>query len=137
MFIPRCTADFPDVSEGITTSIFRLTESGAGERWNYWKKIYNMNKKNSPFLNKYFNFNFWCLLHVSKPRVHLQEDGCVYRYGITCFMCISISSNLVGRTVCSIHTVLPYLHIQPSSWKWNLRLETCRRHQKLKIGIWI
>ena len=26
----------------------------------------------------------WCLLHVSNPRGHLQEDGCMYSYGIIC-----------------------------------------------------
>jgi hypothetical protein len=41
---------------------------------------------NAPFLNLYFNF--WCLL----PRVHLQEDGCIYSYGRVRFTCISISS---------------------------------------------
>ena len=48
-----------------------------------------------------FCFNiliFCCLLHVSKPKVHLQEDGCIYRYGVVCFTCISISS-LAGRRV--------------------------------------
>jgi len=32
------------------------------------------------------------------------------------------------------HT-LPYLYIQPSSWRWTLGFETCRhgRHQKIKI----
>ena len=27
---------------------------------------------------------------------------------------------------------LPYLYVQPSSWRWIFRFETCRRHQKLK-----
>ena len=48
-----------------------------------------------------FNFQFLiflCLLHVSKPRVHLQADSCTYRFGTAYFTCISISS-LVGRTV--------------------------------------
>jgi hypothetical protein len=27
-------------------------------------------------------FNVWCLLHVTSRRVHLQEDGCIYWYGI-------------------------------------------------------
>jgi len=27
-------------------------------------------------------FNFLCLLHVSNPKVHLQEDSCIYSYGI-------------------------------------------------------
>ena len=33
-------------------------------------------------------FDFWCLLHVSKLWVHLQEDGCTNRYGIVCCTCI-------------------------------------------------
>ena len=41
-------------------------------------------------------FNFLCLLHVSNPMVHLQEDGCIYSYGTVRFTCIGISS-LVGR----------------------------------------
>jgi len=37
-------------------------------------------------------------LPVLKPRVYLQEDGSVYRYGIVCFMCISIQvSSRAGR----------------------------------------
>jgi hypothetical protein len=36
-------------------------------------------------------FSFlWCLLHVSNPRIHLQEDGCTYRYGTVCFTCIGV-----------------------------------------------
>ena len=46
---------------------------------------YNINQQNAPFLNWYFNLR--CLLHGSKPRVHLQEDNCMYRYGIVCFTC--------------------------------------------------
>ena len=42
---------------------------------------------------------FLCLLHILNPRVHLQEDGFVYRHGILCFKCIGISS-LVGRRGC-------------------------------------
>jgi len=30
------------------------------------------------------------------------------------------------------HTV-PYMYIQPSSWRWTLGLEKWRRHQKIKI----
>jgi hypothetical protein len=39
---------------------------------------------------------FYTLLHFSKPRVHLQEEGCIYSYGMVCFKC---SSNrvLVGK----------------------------------------
>jgi hypothetical protein len=29
-------------------------------------------------------FNFLCILHVSKLRVHLQGDGFINRYGIVC-----------------------------------------------------
>ena len=48
------------------------------------------------------------ILHVSKSRVQLQEDGCICRYDIQdvlhalytgCFACIRISS-IVGRRVC-------------------------------------
>jgi hypothetical protein len=35
-------------------------------------------------------------LHVSNPRVRLQEDGCTYRCVIVCFTCIRMNS-LVGR----------------------------------------
>jgi hypothetical protein len=47
----------------------------------------------------------WCLLHVSKPRVHLQKVGYIYRYG-TCFTCVSTRS-LVGRRKRSILIIWP------------------------------
>ena len=51
-----------------------------------------------------FSFSiFCCLLHVSNPRVHLQEGGCIYRYGMVCFTCSSISG-LVGKKVRSTYT---------------------------------
>jgi hypothetical protein len=34
--------------------------------------------------SKLISLIFLCLLHVSKPGVHLQQDGCIYRYGIAC-----------------------------------------------------
>ena len=37
--------------------------------------------------------------------VHLQEDCCIYRYGIVCFTFIFISS-LVGRRVYSIDVII-------------------------------
>ena len=52
---------------------------------------------------------FWCLRHISKPRVHLQEDCFIYCYDMERFTCTSISSlarrgvcisSLVGRGVC-------------------------------------
>jgi len=43
---------------------------------------------------------------VSNPRVHLQEDGCNYSYGMVCFTCIGMN-RLIGRTVCSIYSRLP------------------------------
>ena len=30
-------------------------------------------------------FNSWCLLRISNPRIHLQEDGCIYSYGTVRF----------------------------------------------------
>ena len=81
-----------------------------------------------------------------------------------CFTCISLSSTVGGRARSIVeymwtcdrtleyigeHTLpptrllilmhvkhpVPYLYIQPSSWRWNLGFETCRRHQQLKIKI--
>jgi len=37
---------------------------------------------------------------------------------------------------CKRHSI-PYLYIQPSSWRWTLGFETCRRHHKLRIKILI
>jgi len=42
-------------------------------------------------------FNFLRLLHVSNPRVHLQEDGSIYSYGTVRFTGISISSLVSWR----------------------------------------
>jgi hypothetical protein len=47
-------------------------------------------------------FNFLYLLHVSNPKVHLQEYGCIYSCGMVRCTCISIS-NLVGRAVFDIN----------------------------------
>ena len=56
---------------------------------------------------------FQCLLHVSNPRVHLQEDGYIYSYGMVRFAFIGISS-LIGRRLCAIlRYATSYLHIQP------------------------
>jgi hypothetical protein len=49
---------------------------------------------------------FW-LLYISNPRVHLQEDDCVYSYDMVRFTCFSISS-LVDRKVRSEPTNVPY-----------------------------
>jgi len=39
-----------------------------------------------------------------EPRVHLQEDGCIYSYGTACCTCISIKQsnmlNIVFGTYC-------------------------------------
>ena len=57
----------------------------------------------------------------------------MYMYGIICFTCISVSS-LVGRLLILMHVqhTIPYLYVQPCSWRWILRFESCRRHHKLK-----
>ena len=57
-------------------------------------------KQNAPFLI----FKFFCLLHVSNPRVHLQKDGCIYSYSIVRSICISISS-LVKYTLLRSRTI--------------------------------
>ena len=31
-----------------------------------------------------------------------------------------------------VKRILPYLLVQPSSWRWTLSIETCGRHHKLK-----
>jgi hypothetical protein len=43
--------------------------------------LYNINQKITHRINQYFNL--WCLLHVSKERVHLHEDSvntCMVHY---------------------------------------------------------
>ena len=105
------------------TSYSLFPENDLKMQW----QLYIINQKMHISIINILIFNCLWLLHVSKPRVHLQEDGCFFRYGIVCFTCISASS-LVGRRVCSI---------QPSSWRWTFGFETCRRHQKLRIKILI
>jgi len=41
------------------------------------------------FLNQYFIFWVWCLIHVSNTRVHLQVDGCICSYGMVRVTCPS------------------------------------------------
>jgi len=41
----------------------------------------------------------YCILLVSKPRVHLQEGGCTYRCGIICLHTNGISSLVSGCLV--------------------------------------
>jgi len=47
---------------------------------------------------------FWCLLHVSNPRVHRQEDG-IYSYGMVRLTCFSISSLPEACKTCNTITV--------------------------------
>jgi hypothetical protein len=42
-----------------------------------------------------FSF-FCCIQHVLNLRVHLQEDGCLYSFGMVLITCISVRSQ-VGR----------------------------------------
>ena len=42
-------------------------------------QFYNTYQRNTHF---WINILiFWCLLHVSNPKVHVQDDGCMYSYG--------------------------------------------------------
>jgi hypothetical protein len=41
-------------------------------------------------MNLFYYSNLCCLLHVSKPRVHLQEDSCICSYGIVCSIYIYV-----------------------------------------------
>jgi hypothetical protein len=109
-------------------------------------QLYNINQRNAHFLNQYFNFEFLCLLRDLNPRVHLQEDGCIYSNGMVHFTCIGISC-LAGRNI--EHTILPtrpliamhvkrtipLLYTHPCSWRWTLRSKACRRYQKLIIKV--
>ena len=81
--------------------------------------LYGINQKKICMFPKliFWFLIFWFLLHVSNPRVHLQEEGCIYSYCTVRFTCFSISS-LVGRRVYS-------------SWKWILGFETCGTHQNI------
>jgi len=73
---------------------------------------------------------FLCLLHFSDPTVHLQEDGCVYRYVVVRFTCIKFDSR-VGRRVCStillISDALRHITEEPQTilhkWKPTLKLQ--------------
>jgi hypothetical protein len=61
-------------------------------------------------------FNFRCLLHVSNPRVRLQDDGCIYRYGVVCFTGIGFKQSCTEKSVfihtllCTQHKTLPTEH---------------------------
>ena len=57
---------------------------------------YNVNQQNTHFLNCFFLF-LRCVLHVSNPKVHLQEDGCTYRYGKIC-----LHAEITVRYICKI-----------------------------------
>ena len=52
------------------------------------------------------NFNLRCLQHVSNPKVHLQEDGCIYsvlymhQYKLAFYY--TLYHNCVGRIAQSI-----------------------------------
>jgi hypothetical protein len=74
----------------------------------------------------FFNF-FKCLLHVSNPRVRLQEDGCMYSYVTGCFTCISISS-LVDRRVCSMRRSIPQHRTHSSTYK-----TTCKTYRTVTV----
>jgi len=67
---------------------------------------------------------------VSKTLFYLQDFYRKCRY--------SAEHNLLPTGLLLLihvkHT-LPYLYTQPSSWRWTLGFETCRRYQKLKINL--
>ena len=53
---------------------------------------YTIQTNKCTFITEYFNL--WCLLHVSNPRVHLQEGGCTYRYGIVCMYVLKLQQKV-------------------------------------------
>ena len=42
---------------------------------------------------------FWYLLLVSNPKVHLQEDSCIYSYGVVRFTCHCATSRTVSGSL--------------------------------------
>jgi hypothetical protein len=65
---------------------------------------------------------FWYMLHLSNPRVHLEEDGC-------------IEHTLLPTRLLKLKDLkcnVPSRYMQPSSWRWNFGFETCRGNQKIK-----
>jgi hypothetical protein len=48
------------------------------------RKVFIRFKPTKFTFSKPISLIFLCLLHVPKPRVHLQQDGCIYKYGIPC-----------------------------------------------------
>jgi len=73
----------------------------------YFNIIIKYKTKKYLFLINILIFNFLYFLHISKPRVRLQEAGCTCKYVIVCCTCISISV-LVCRRVC----VQPHIYLQ-------------------------
>jgi len=85
------------MSDGMVRKWVRMFNEG---RESVQDEARNINQRNAPFLNQHFNL---CLLHVSKSRVHLQGEGCTYRYGTGCFTRIRVGS-LVRTSVCPVQT---------------------------------
>ena len=89
--------------------------------WYIWHDIYDI--YDIIWYDMIYDMMIWYMIwYVSNPRVQLQEDGCIYSYGMLCFTRISISS-LVGRRVCS--NTLFYL--------LDCYTEKCRKHQNSKL----
>jgi len=61
--------------------------------------IVQYNQTKCAFLKLLYSF-LRCLLHVSNPRVHLQDNGCAYTYGTICLMWINFTITVRGRRLC-------------------------------------
>jgi hypothetical protein len=99
----------------------------------YFPKRNSIIQNNKMHLN-YTNILIFMFLYVSKSRVHLQENGCTYSYGVICISCTSsfvggiLPTKLLLSLACK--QIVPHLYVQTSSWRWTLGFETCRRHRK-------
>jgi hypothetical protein len=96
----------------------------------------NLNRQNAPLLNWYFTFHFWCLLHISKPRVHLQGDGFMYSYCVVGFTCNTSSWRWhVNRLQHSSHVCTVHQYYQNTSYysNWRTQLQNHRNAKKVKI----
>jgi hypothetical protein len=61
---------------------------------------------------------FTYLLHVSNPRVHLQEDSCMYSYSIICVRAEGINSSPTRLLIAlACKKIIPYLYVDTS---WNV-----------------
>ena len=66
-----------------------------------------------------FQFLIFDVFYMFRTRrVHLQEDGCMYRYILLILM--------------HVKNTIPYQYIEPSSWRWTPRFRNMYKTSKFK-----